>query len=195
MINRCVVYCVVLLIATAIVPALAFDAEQPSSGAVQVHSTPCMLAKYNKKPECPLPPLAEGADAVQQARARLDRASYYIDIAQLNNALVEAGEALKLTPDDVNIRHLVARLALSTGDYERAEREIKTALQQRPDDPDLLATNAARFINAPQHDEALGLFNQIIAVHPYHRFSRESRGRLLMMLGRNKEAVADSISF
>jgi tetratricopeptide (TPR) repeat protein len=182
-------YCVMLLIAAVPAPALALDA-QPDSGIVQVHSTPCMIAKYNKKPECPLPPLADGADATQQAKARLDRVNYYIDMGKLKNAFVEADEALKLNPDDVDTRHLVARLALSTGDSDRAEHEIEIALQQRPDDASLQATNAARFIDE-RPDEALRLFNQVLAGHPDHRFSRESRARLQMRLGHPKEAIAD----
>jgi Tfp pilus assembly protein PilF len=186
-----IAFCAGVLTAATSVLAFAFDAPQPGAGVIHTGSTPCMLAKYNKKPECPLPSLAEGADAIQQVKARLDRTSYYIDMAQLKDALVEADEALKLAPADVDIRHLVARLALSVGDHERAEQEIKTALQERPDDPDLQATNAARFMYAPRPDEALRLFSQIISAHPDHRFSRESRGRLLMTLGRSKEAVAD----
>ena len=44
------------------------------------------------------------------------RARFYIDMADRQNAFVEADEALKLTPDDVDIRHLIARLAMSTGE-------------------------------------------------------------------------------
>lgn len=184
-------YSVAILIATMSAPALALDTQQPDSGVIHVRSTPCMLAKYNKKPECPLPPLADDrVDAIQQAKARLNRANYYIDMGQLKNALVEADQALKLTPDDVDSRHLVARLALSIGDFERAEHEIEIALQQRPDDANLQATKAAGFINT-RPDEAMRLFDRILTEHPDHRFSRESRARLRLALGHAKEAVAD----
>jgi tetratricopeptide (TPR) repeat protein len=108
----------------------------------------------------------------------------------LKNALVEADEALKLDSNNVDIRHLVARLALSVGDSERAEHEIGIALQQRPGDVNLQATNAARFINA-RPDEAWRLFDQILTEHPDHRFSREMRARLELTLGRAKDAVTD----
>jgi tetratricopeptide (TPR) repeat protein len=183
-------YCAAIWIAAVSVPALALDTPQPDSGAVQIRSTPCMRAKYNKATACPLPALADGADAMSQAKARLSRANYYIDIGQLKNAFVEADEALKLDPDNVDTRHLVARLALSIGDSERAEHEIGIALQKRPDDVNLQATNAARFIDV-RPDEALRLFDKILTEHPDHRFSRESRARLQLTLGRPKDAVTD----
>ncbi|UFX48745.1 tetratricopeptide repeat protein [Bradyrhizobium sp. 41S5] len=184
-----IVHCAAVLVVAATTPALAFDTGQSAAGGIDVATTPCMIAKYKKQP-CPLPALADVTDSKQQAAARIDRAKLYIDTGELPNALVEADEALRLTPNDVDIRHLVARLALTTGDSARAEREIKLALQQRPDDANLQATDAARLIDT-RPDQALPLFDRILSAHPDHRFSREARARLRLALGLPKEAVAD----
>ncbi|MFB9264680.1 tetratricopeptide repeat protein [Bradyrhizobium erythrophlei] len=178
------------MILVAAPSALALEAPQPGAGVIAVRTTPCMLATQSGKQPCPLPALAEGADSTQQAAARTARATFYIDVGDLKNALAEADEALKLDPNNVDTRHLVARLALSTGDFKRAEPEIKTALQQRPDDANLQATNAARLLDT-RYDEALRLFDQVLSAHPDHRFSRESRARLRLALGLPDEAVAD----
>ncbi len=178
-----------ILLATATTPARALDPPRSESGGVQVRYTPCMAAKQQKRP-CPLPELADGAGATQAAAARANRAMFYIDTGELGNALTEADEALKLEPANVDTRHLVARLALSTGDSGRAEREIKIALQQRPDDLELQVTNAARLLNV-RYDEALRLFDNILSAHPDHRFSRESRARLQLQLGQPEQAVSD----
>jgi predicted Zn-dependent protease len=184
--------CASVLIATTSAPALAADPQQPEAGLIQFHNSPCLVAKYGGGQPCQLPALPEGTDAAQQAAARARRAQFYIDTEDFRSAFVEADEALKLNPADVDIRHLVARLAMSIGDDNRAEREIKIALQQRPDDANLQATNAARLLDT-RHDgaEALREFDQILSAHPDHRFSRESRARLLLTLGRPRESVAD----
>jgi tetratricopeptide (TPR) repeat protein len=189
---RAIRYCASAFIAMAAAPAIAADPQQPEAGLIQTHNTPCLLAKYGQGPQCRLPALPDGADATQQAAVRVSRAHFYIDTEDLRAAFLEADEALKLDPADVDIRHLVARLAMSIGDDNRAEREIKVALQQRPDDTNLQATNAARLLDT-RHDEAEALraFDQILSTHPDHRFSRESRAGLLLTLGRPREAVAD----
>jgi Tfp pilus assembly protein PilF len=187
---RAIRYCASAFIAMAAAPAMAADPQQPEAGLIQMLNTPCLLAKYGQGQQCQLPALPDGADATQQAAVRVSRAQFYIDTEDLRTAFLEADEALKLNPADVDIRHLVARLAMSIGDNNRAEREIKIALQQRPDDANLQATNAARLLDT-RYDEALREFDQILSTHPDHRFSRESRAGLLLTLGRAREAVAD----
>jgi tetratricopeptide (TPR) repeat protein len=171
-------------------PALAADSET-QSGFVRVRSNPCMTAKYGKGETCELPALPETADAAALAAARLKRARHYIDMGEVPNALAEADQALAIAPDNIEIRHLVARLAMSTGDYARAERELKLAIAQRPDDADILATNAVRLKARSWHDEALKAFDRVLVLRPDHRFAREERATLLMSLGRPKDSIAD----
>jgi predicted Zn-dependent protease len=182
--------CAVILIAGTFASAPVLAADSPEAGFIQSRDTPCMRAKFGRGQPCQLPELAASADATQQAAARIARAQFYIDTGDKPHAIVEADEALKLTPDDVDIRHLVARLAMSTGNVDRAERELGIALQRRPDDANLQATAATRLLLV-NNAEALAAFNKIVSVHPDHRYSRESRAKLLMELGRPKEAVAD----
>ncbi|MBR1211151.1 tetratricopeptide repeat protein [Bradyrhizobium sp. JYMT SZCCT0180] len=137
-----------------------------------------------------MPELAAGGDIAQQAAARLSRARFYIDMADRQNAFVEADEALKLTPDDVDIRHLVARLAMSAGNNARADREFTIALQQRPDDANIQASNATRLLLTSE-TQALRAFDKIVSAHPEHRYSRRSRAQLLINAGRAGDAIAD----
>lgn len=180
----------IIVVASLLSRAATADPQQSESGLIQTHYTPCLRAKYEHVQQCQLPELPDGHDAIRQAATRMARAQFYIDIGDLKNALAEADEALKLKPSDVDARHLIARLALSTGDDSRAEREIKIALQQRPDDVNLQATDAARLSNA-RYDEALRAFERILSEHPDHRFSREWRARLCLQLGLPDKAVAD----
>jgi tetratricopeptide (TPR) repeat protein len=171
-------------------PALAADSET-QSGFVRVRSNPCMMAKYGKGEKCELPALPETTDAAALAAARLKRARYHIDMGELPNALAEADQALTVAPDNPDIRHLVARLAMSTGDFSRAERELKLAIAQRPDDADILTTNAIRLKTRAWLEEALKAFDRVLALRPDHRLAREERATLLMSLGRPKDSIAD----
>jgi predicted Zn-dependent protease len=182
--------CVVILMAGVLGSASAAGPQASEVGFIETRDNPCMRAKYGQGQPCQLPALATGADVAQQAAARLSRARFYIDTGDKQNAFVEADEALKLTPDDVDVRHLVARLAMSAGNAARAEREFAIALQQRPDDANIQASNATRFLLV-NPIEALRAFDKIVSAHPEHRYSRESRAKLLMQAGRAEDAIAD----
>jgi len=182
----------VFFMVLALTAASAQAAEAPpSAGIVQIRATPCLMAKSGQGSKCEAPALPENADAQQLAGAHMARAQFFIDIAELKQSLVEADQALALDPANVDIRHLVARLAMSTGDTIRADREIKIAIEQRPDDPNLHATNAVRLRGRSWLEEALREFDEILAKHPDHNFSREQRAELLLSLNRPDEAISD----
>jgi predicted Zn-dependent protease len=71
-----------------------------------------------------------------------------------------------------------------------AEREFAIALQQRPDDANIQASNATRLLLVNPM-EALDAFDKIVSAHPEHRYSRESRAKLLMQVGRAEDAIVD----
>jgi tetratricopeptide (TPR) repeat protein len=180
----------VALLTAAAVPAAA---AEPASqmGFVQIRSIPCAVVKYGNGIKCELPTLPETGNTQQLLAARTSRAQFFIDMGDLKSALGESDAALTLDPANVDIRHLVARLALSTGDFARAEREINTAIAQRPDDVDLHATHAVYIKTRAWLEEALHEFDDILTKRPDHRFSRQERATLLMSLARPDEAIAD----
>lgn len=184
--------CAVIILADAFgsVRTLAADSPLPDAGFIQVRDTACMRAKYGRGQPCQLPEPATGADVGEQAAARMSRARFYIDTGDNKSAFVEADEALKLVPGDVNSRHLVARLAMSIGEIARAEREFDVALQQRPDDADIQASSATRLLLVNPR-EAERAFHKVLLAHPDHRYSRDAHAKLLMQFGRAKEAIVD----
>jgi len=139
---------------------------------------------------CRVPDISANADVAEQAAARISRAQFYIDMADRQSAFAEADEALKITPDDVDVRHLVGRLAMSVGNFARAEHEFAIALQRRPDDVNLQASDATRLMLVDDVG-ALNAFDMIVSAHPDHRYSRQSRAMLLLKLGQAEDAIAD----
>ncbi len=108
------------------------DDPIPPAGLIEVASNPCLLAKSGHSQPCPEPQLPDGGDVRQLVAARLSRALFFIETYELKKALSEADAALELDQASVEARHLVARLAMSTGDLARAEREILIAIKNPP---------------------------------------------------------------
>src|SRR5580704_18606713 len=158
-------FAIVAIIAPlAIAPASAAEPAAPA-GVIAVRSNPCLLAKYGHGQPCQIPLLPETADTSRLVAAHLARAQFFIAMAELPKALGEADTALELDPNNAAIRHLAGRLAMSMGDYPRAARDIATALQQSPDDPNIAASNAALMELDQNPDAALDAFSEILARH------------------------------
>jgi tetratricopeptide (TPR) repeat protein len=171
--------------------AAGLASETSSSGLIIVHSNPCLMAKYGHGQPCQPPALPDTKDNSQLAEAHLVRAQFFINLDELSQALHETDEALLLDPDKSAIRHLSARLAMSTGDYLRAERDIATALRQTPADSDTVASHAALLALQNRPYEALDIYSSILVEHPGHTFSRQARAELFLAMDRPQQAVAD----
>jgi tetratricopeptide (TPR) repeat protein len=156
-----------------------------------VRSNSCLMAKYGHGQPCQPPTLPDTKDNSQLAEGHLARAQFFIDLDELSQALHETDEALLLDPDRSAIRHLAARLDMSTGDYLRAEGDIAVALRQAPADADIVASHAALLELQNRPDEAMDIYNSILAEHPEHAFSRQARAKLLLATDRPQQAVAD----
>jgi predicted Zn-dependent protease len=171
--------------------AAAADDQIPPAGIIEVFNNACLLAKYGQGQPCAEPTLPDSGDTHALAAAHLARARFFIAMHELKKALGEADAALELAPADVSVRHLVVRLAMSTGDMPRAAREMSTALRQSPDDADLRTTNAVRLEILSAPGEALRELDNVLAKHPDLAFARETRAKLLLTMGRPKDAAAD----
>lgn len=187
-----------LLTTFALVTSLMIDttvegsaSETSSSGVITVHSNPCLMAKYGIGQPCKLPVLPDANDSSQLAEAHVARAEYFIELEELKQALSETDAALRIDPDNISTRHLAARLAMSMGNYLRAERDIATALRKAPTDPDILASQAALLALEQRTDEAVDLYGSILDRHPDHAFSRLARTKLFLADGKPQQAVDD----
>jgi len=185
-------FAIFAFIAPLAVEAAAGAAEPVApAGVIAVRSNPCLMAKYGHGQPCQVPLLPETQDTSQLITAHLARAQFFVDMAELPKALGEADAALAFDPNNAAIRHLAGRLAMSMGDYPRAARDIAIALQQSPDDPDIAASNAALMELQQNLDAALDAFNEILARHPDHAFSRLARAKLFLSLAQPHNAIAD----
>ena len=185
-------FAIVAIIAPLTIASSASATEPAAqSGIIVIRSNPCLLAKYGHGQPCQIPLLPETTDTSQRVAAHLARAQFFIDMAELPKALGEVDAALELDPNSAAMRHLAARLAMSTGDFTRAARDIAVALQQSPDDANIAASNAALMELQQNLYAALDAFNEILARHPDHAFSRLARAKLFLSLAQPRNAIAD----
>jgi tetratricopeptide (TPR) repeat protein len=180
----------VLVVVVCATSAFAQDAR-PMSGPLHHRMTPCLLAKHNGGQPCEPPKLVEGADSKAQSAARKERAYFFADLQQLPLAQVEAEEALKLDQNDAEARHLLARLAMSTGDFLRADSELKLALELKPQDPDIRASRAQFLEVRRAEKEAIAEYSHVLAIQPSNRFSRLARAKLHHRRGEYAAAIYD----
>jgi Flp pilus assembly protein TadD len=174
-----------VLAVTAVAQATEAD---PGAGPIVMRITPCLIAK--RTAPCPEPALSLAGDKRQRAGAYLERARFFIDVQNLQQALTEVDTAIELDPDWSDARHLAARISYSMADLARAERDIQHALRLSPNSPNILATRAS-ILETRSPPEALKSFEDIAEKYPDHVFSRAQRGRLLLEARRPGAALRD----
>jgi predicted Zn-dependent protease len=162
------------------------------AGPIRVHVTDCLIAnRTHKGAPCAEPQLSQSGDKAQQLASHLDRAWYFVDMQELEQARAEADAALGIDPNDLKTRHLAARLSLTLGDLPRAEADLERARKQAPDDPDIRTTYAIFLQSKPANLESLREFQAVILRHPSHLYAREQASDLLMRLGQYEVALAN----
>ncbi len=99
-------------------------------------------------------------------------------------------------PHYVPARHGAAMLAYQSGDPRGAVEQLRRALNDAPDSPDLI--NDLAWIlaeTAHQWDEALALTERGLSIDPNHRHLRDTRAMILAHLGRIAEAHAEWVRY
>lgn len=177
-------------------PARAVDlrAEIDDAGAGMVvpRVGPCLLANRSRQgPACPEPAVVTGGDNAGRVANRLDRASWFIAMQNLDKARVEADLAVAIDNTDVAARLLRARLAVTLHDEGIVTQDVAVLSAKAPSNPDVQATAAFVLVMKGANLEALREYHRIVSEHPDHLYSREQRARLLMIMHRPDAAVAD----
>ncbi|MEO8117741.1 MAG: methyltransferase domain-containing protein [Rhodoferax sp.] len=77
-------------------------------------------------------------------------------------------QAEKVSPDDANLRHQIARSLTNTGDYAGAIDIFTELLQQQPDSQALLLDRLRACLNAQQTEQAVRDGEALVALAPDH---------------------------
>ena len=116
----------------------------------------------------------------------------YTGLQQLDEAAKAFNDAETLAPNSLQPAIAGARLALSRGDLETAQKKLERAERIAPGaaDVQLLRSQILRMQNNPQG--ALDLLNLLISKQPNNLKARMDRASLLLAMGRDQEAKADN---
>jgi tetratricopeptide (TPR) repeat protein len=165
---------------------------EPGSGRLRMQITPCVIAKFSKRaPPCEPPAVYEGQIAEERAAAHLKRAQFFIEIQSYPDARRELDTVLALQSETAETRHLSARLALTTGDIDRAGTDIAAAMRLAPEDVNIRATYAELLYSRSAPHEALREFSAVIEKSPTHAFARLRRAQLMLRFDRPLDALRD----
>ena len=130
--------------------------------------------------------LLKSGDHVEALRL-LARIEHQRDVLDEAESLFEA--ALRLAPNYLAARLDYVRVLIDRQKYLRAREEIDTLLKLQPGNSDYLSLYAAACVGLGQHEPAIALYRQLLAVSPRSADLHVSLGHSFKTVGRLKEAT------
>src|SRR6202162_188260 len=139
--------------------------------------------------------LAPGSTVIMERLAEI-----YAKSQRIREAEVQAQNVLKLDPDDVNARRLLAQIYvhalgdMGAGDLQKenlakAVEQFQAILKLQPDDTYSALWLPRRFPFSPQHQEAEKVLRNTVNLNPGNSAALEQLSQLLIDEGRSQEAV------
>ena len=128
--------------------------------------------------------------------AKDDVSEYWVELGKVQASLGNQGDAFyafsrayELDRGNVELLSLVTQFALRAGNLDIAQSRAKDLEVLSPDDPWVKLTKASTAISQSRFDDAIAASDTILAKDPFNPIAAVMKGRGLMGLGREKEAV------
>ncbi|MDQ3710661.1 MAG: tetratricopeptide repeat protein [Acidobacteriota bacterium] len=122
--------------------------------------------------------LAFGDDA----ETRINLAVAYMRLSEIDRAIVEAQNALKIDAKNIQAHYLLGRLFYTKGDYAAALPELESTITSQPDFDSAYALGVT-YLNLKQPDRAKLLFEEMLTA------LKDNRNGLHVLFGRAYEAA------
>jgi len=124
-----------------------------------------------------------------------------IDVANYRTAKFVSGQLVYHFPASLEERHRFLRILMARGDYEEAERDLRTLMKERPSDGESYATLAWLFASRGDFRRCLEVHEARLKEHPGDAATLDARARILLWdlrdfegarreVGRMREAAA-----
>jgi tetratricopeptide (TPR) repeat protein len=130
--------------------------------------------------------LLKSGDDVEALRL-LARVQHQREVPDEAESLLEA--VLRLAPNYLAARLDHVRVLIDEQKYQRARNEIDTLLRREPDNSYYLSLQAAACVGLGEHEKAIALYRQLLAVSPNSADLHVSLGHALQSIGRQQEAT------
>lgn len=134
-------------------------------------------------------------DAPGNAARVLELAEFYLAAGNLDNAEAHFRRAGALAGDRGRTFAGLGRVHFSRGELDSSAACFRQALEESPDDVDLLCDAAGAELQAGRPRPALSRLRRAVVLDPYHPRARYLMGRSLLALGRDGEAGAQMTVF
>ncbi len=95
-------------------------------------------------------------------QALLDLAIAYFGARQYEKALVPAGRALVIAPEDAGVHQMLGKIYFMLGDLTKSISELESAAKLAPNDVDVVYTLGIAYLRNRQPGEAKQLYNSLI---------------------------------
>jgi Tfp pilus assembly protein PilF len=118
-------------------------------------------------------------------------ADRYRDRGSSDSAEAVYRMALRVAPDDPDLRAGLAYAYLSGGDPESALREYRSALQRKPDDALLLVNAGIALLRLGRTEEATSAYREALAVDPSEPLARFNLANAHLRAGDLDSAIAE----
>lgn len=128
--------------------------------------------------------------------AKDDVSEYWVELGKVQASLGNQGDAFyaftrayELDRGNVELLSLVTQFALRAGSLDIAQSRAKDLEVLAPDDPWVKLTKASTAISQSRFEEAIAASDSILATDPFNPIAAVMKGRGLIGLGREREAV------
>lgn len=95
---------------------------------------------------------------------------------ELERAVADLGEALKLKPDDAGTLVMRGTLYLANNEFEKAIADFSEALKIAPDNADALGSRANAYVQTGEGDKAIADYSEVIRLKPADASAFYDRG-------------------
>ena len=123
-----------------------------------------------------------------------NRANYYRDLGQVQKALNDYSEVIRLAPDKPNAYNSRGKLYFNSSnrrDWPQAMEDYKKALSLEPDNAEYMTNLGAIYAKMDDRSNALSYFTQAIQTNPEHAVAYLNRSIIYQMLNRPTDALSD----
>ncbi len=115
----------------------------------------------------------------------------YLDIGDMERAIVAINKALSLAPNDFTSYNNLGFVYLEKGEYREAELAFKKAIRLKPKNADAYYNLAILYVRVSDIDKALNFLRKAVKIRPNFTMAHNSLGYIYWIKGEKDKAIRE----
>jgi len=144
-----------------------------------------------KTPQARLPDPQSGRTLSSQALSHLEQGQVFYDRGELDKAIAEWRETVRLAPTNAKAHHLMGLALGDSGEHAGAVRTLQTSLLLDPDNAMAHVHLARALANKGDTQEAIAAYRKALQLVPTSSYIHDQLGHLLASTGDVQQAVQE----